>query len=106
LIINLIVKHTSSYLLHSTYKKNNSEGNYLTEIWLPVLKSLFAINGNLIHLKFGETIPDDSTEEKSISISIIVFIAAITQMDKDLCIEGKPSIAGKRATSKANLILT
>jgi hypothetical protein len=59
------IVQNSSYLLQSTYKKNNSEGNYLTEIWFPVLKSLFAINGNLVRLKVGETIPGDSTEEKS-----------------------------------------
>jgi hypothetical protein len=40
------IVQNSSYTLQSRYKKNISEGNYLTEVWFPVLKSLFGITGN------------------------------------------------------------
>ncbi|KAG1462710.1 hypothetical protein G6F56_005454 [Rhizopus delemar] len=50
---------------HEYHTDNISEGEYTDQIWLPIFKSLFAINGNLIRVKKGETVPTDSTIEKS-----------------------------------------
>lgn len=52
-------------LLMNHDTKKVSEVDYLTGIWVPVFKALFAINNNLIRIKTGETVPEDSTEGKA-----------------------------------------
>lgn len=53
------------FIMRQEYLDNVGEYDYTNQIWLPIFKSLFAINGNLIRVKKGETVPTDSTTEKS-----------------------------------------
>ncbi|CAO3691072.1 unnamed protein product [Rhizopus stolonifer] len=59
------VIQNNPFIMRQEYPDNISEGDYTDQIWLPIFKSLFAINGNLIRVKKGETVPTDSTIEKS-----------------------------------------
>ncbi|KAG1141784.1 hypothetical protein G6F37_008108 [Rhizopus arrhizus] len=40
------------------------EGGYVYQIWLPLFKLLFAINGDGIRLKTEESVHENSTNEK------------------------------------------
>jgi hypothetical protein len=59
------VIQNNPFIMRQEYPDNISESDYTDQIWLPIFKSLFAINGNLIRVKRGETVPKESTIEKS-----------------------------------------
>ncbi|KAI8375470.1 hypothetical protein BD560DRAFT_326923 [Blakeslea trispora] len=49
------VIQNNTFIMRQEYPDNISESDYTDQIWLPIFKSLFAINGNLIRVKKGET---------------------------------------------------
>lgn len=59
------VIQNNPFIMRQKYPDKISESDYTDQIWLPIFKSLFAINGNLIRVKKEETVPTDSTIEKS-----------------------------------------
>ncbi|KAG1165001.1 hypothetical protein G6F36_013566 [Rhizopus arrhizus] len=61
----LDVFQNNAFIMEQKHPDNISEGDYIDQIWLPVLKSLFAIHGHLIQVKKGEMVIKDSTEQKA-----------------------------------------
>ncbi|EIE82337.1 hypothetical protein RO3G_07042 [Rhizopus delemar RA 99-880] len=47
----LDVFQNNAFIMEQKHPDNISEGDYIDQIWLPVLKSLFAIHGHLIQVK-------------------------------------------------------
>lgn len=55
----------NQFLMMTENADKNSEDDYSNQVWVPVFKALFSIHDNLIRLKTGETVPDDSTNGKA-----------------------------------------
>lgn len=62
------------------YPQNASENDYVDQVWLPVLKSLFAINGNIIRLKKGETTTEESRTTYTATIKILFLSRLISDL--------------------------
>ncbi|PHZ09866.1 uncharacterized protein RHIMIDRAFT_239982 [Rhizopus microsporus ATCC 52813] len=65
-IVILDVFQNNAFITEQKHSDNISEGDYVDQVWLPILKSLFATNGHLIRVKKGETVIKDSIEQKAV----------------------------------------
>ncbi|ORE06249.1 hypothetical protein BCV72DRAFT_256432 [Rhizopus microsporus var. microsporus] len=50
-IVILDVFQNNAFITEQKHSDNISEGDYVDQVWLPILKSLFATNGHLIRVK-------------------------------------------------------
>lgn len=61
----LFLIDSNKFMLDPSIQSKVSERDFAYQIWLPLLKKLFHINGDLVRLKIGETVLSGSTHSKS-----------------------------------------
>jgi hypothetical protein len=61
----LILVESKEFMLNTTNALKVSERDYVYQIWLPLLSKLFNINKNIVRIKTGETVPENTTKSKA-----------------------------------------
>lgn len=61
----LILVESKEFMLNTTNALKISERDYVYQIWLPLFSKLFNINKNIVRIKTGETVPENTTESKA-----------------------------------------
>jgi hypothetical protein len=61
----LILVESKEFMLNTKNASKISERDYDYQIWLPLLSKLFDINKNIVRIKTGETVPENTTESKA-----------------------------------------
>ncbi|KAG2201163.1 hypothetical protein INT46_007630 [Mucor plumbeus] len=61
----LILVESKEFMLNTINALKVSERDYVYQIWLPLLSKLFNINKNIVRIKTGETVPENTTESKA-----------------------------------------
>ncbi|KAG2204295.1 hypothetical protein INT47_009337 [Mucor saturninus] len=61
----LILVESKEFMLNTRNTSKISERDYIYQIWLPLLSKLYNINKNIVRIKTGETVTENTIESKA-----------------------------------------